>query len=135
MIVFLLVLALFLSILGSGILFALGFILDFEFSRKLGPILFIINYFIGMILLIPISLLLDTLFSYISAGNKVFLIIAEMLEFGLFCIYLNFTNSAFGIVEFGSTHSEYLLYFLLYILMMLMKFVGDKEKMMRRNVE
>ena len=77
MIVFLLVLALFLSILGSGILFALGFILDFEFSRKLGPILFIINYFIGMILLIPISLLLDTLFSYISAGNKVFLIIAE----------------------------------------------------------
>ena len=100
MIVFLLVLALFLGILGSGILFAFGFILDFEFSRKLGPILFLINYFIGMILLTPINLLLDTLFSYISGGNKVFLKITEILEFGLFCIYLNFTNSKFGIVEF-----------------------------------
>ena len=118
MAVFLLVLLLFLSVLGSGVLFVIGLLMNFEFSSKLGPMFFFLNYFLGIVLLVPISLVIKALGLRIfgSDGSKLYLFASEVVEFILLCFYLNFSNTTLAIIKFDFLLSEITVYFIFYML-------------------
>ena len=130
MAVFLLVLLLFLSVLGSGVLFVIGLLMNFEFSSKLGPMFFFLNYFLGIVLLVPISLVIKALGLRIfgSDGSKLYLFASETVEFILLCFYLNFSNTTLAIIKFDSLLSEITVYFIFYMLFLLAQYVSDREK-------
>jgi hypothetical protein len=127
-IIFVILVILFICTMGSGLLYVLSFILEFEFIKKFGPLLFFVDFFLGIFLLIPISILFDTLAKYLFGSNIILLIGLEGMQFLMICGYLHSTNAFFNIIEYGSFGGEILMYFGMYIFLAGLKFMGDKVK-------
>jgi hypothetical protein len=127
-VIFIMLLLLFIGSIGSGFIYIMTLILKFEFIKRFGLFLFLVDFFLGILLLIPISILFEAIIRYMLVKNKIIILISESIQFLLLCWYLHSTNAFFRIIEYSSFGNEILVYFVMYLFLISLKFIGGKIK-------
>lgn len=130
--IFIIVTLSFALILGMmiGVQYLAGLFLDFHFTRSSGPILMAVGAFIGLIILIPISILLESVIRVILDNSKLAFILSEILQFIVFFMYMRWSSNHFNIATFNNISSELIFYIISYLFFYGMEKVGhivDKE--------
>lgn len=98
-----------------GVQYLAGLFLNFHFTRPSGPILMSLSAFVGLIILIPISILLESVIKVILNSSKLAFILSEILQFIVFFMYMRWSSSHFNIATFNSLSSELIFYIISYL--------------------
>jgi hypothetical protein len=111
-----------------GVQYLASILLDFEFTSFYGPLFLTLNIFVGFILLIPLSLFLQTLVDYTGFANRGGHILSEVIQLTLFVFYMDVTVMWLDIARFQSTYTEMILYVLMYFAFYGLAKMGDVIK-------
>lgn len=85
-----------------GVQYLASLILNFEFANFYGPILLSFNVLAGFLLLIPFSILLETIVNYTGFNKYGGNFIIHIIQLSLFIFYMEFTIPRMDIVKFNS---------------------------------
>lgn len=85
-----------------GVQYLASLILNFEFANFYGPILLSLNVLAGFLLLIPFSILLETIVNYTGFNKYGGNFIIHIIQLSLFIFYMEFTIPRMDIVKFNS---------------------------------
>lgn len=88
--------------LMMGVQYLASLILNFEFANFYGPILLSLNVLAGFLLLIPFSILLETIVNYTGFNKYGGNFIIHIIQLSLFIFYMEFTIPRMDIVKFNS---------------------------------
>jgi len=96
-----------------GLQYVASIIVSFEFLSFYGPIFLSLNVLAGFILLIPLSILLETIVNYTGFNKIGGIFIVHIIELSLFIFYMKITVPRMNIVKFYSD-TEIIFYTIMY---------------------
>ncbi|MFP7225849.1 hypothetical protein [Priestia filamentosa] len=111
-----------------GVQYLIGLFLDFQYIRQYGPLLISLNALVGLIILVPISILLGVTINIVLKDNKVEHLISEVIQFILFFMYMRWSVEHFNIAKFNSLSSELIFYIITYLFFFGIERIGNIVK-------
>lgn len=110
-----------------GVQYLASLILNFEFANFYGPILLSLNVLAGFLLLIPFSILLETIVNYTGFNKYGGNFIIHIIQLSLFIFYMEFTIPRMDIVKFNS-NTEIIFFTIMYFVFFGIAKIGELIK-------
>ncbi|MBC5635198.1 hypothetical protein H8S33_00020 [Ornithinibacillus sp. BX22] len=125
-VLFLIILGAFLGLIGVGILILLSYVFHFDYDNILKLVLFIGVVFAGL-LLVPVSLIAKAVIKEKANNSKLLLVFSEVIQFGLFLLFLINMNKLLSLLSFQNQQVELLFYLFIYAIVIGIEYFGDKK--------
>ncbi|WP_068984131.1 MULTISPECIES: hypothetical protein [Lysinibacillus] len=121
------VLAIIISLL-MGVQYIASLILDFRFTSIYSSIFLSIGIIIGFILLIPISIILESFALHIGIKSKGIYFLIQIIQFTLFLFFMDLLISNFSIVQFSDIANKFIYFTITYGFVYILAKIGDLIK-------
>ncbi|MDM5248216.1 hypothetical protein [Lysinibacillus sp. G4S2] len=121
------VLAIIISLL-MGVQYVASLVLDFKFTSIYSSIFLSIGIIIGFILLIPISIVLESFALHIGMKNKGIYFLIQIIQFTLFLFYMDLMVSNFSLVQFSDIANKFIYFTITYGFVYIFAKIGDLIK-------